>query len=71
MYDEVVPLDIERPATVIVPSDDRTLRASWMEHTAIDRLGVTAATIDSGHCPHVSRPSYDAEISEAIADFGP
>ncbi len=68
MYDEVVPLDLTTPATVVVPRSDRTIRATWMERAAADRLGVVSKVIDGGHCPHVSRPLLVAEIIDAIGE---
>lgn len=68
VYNEVVPLDLATPATVIVPRSDRTIRASWMERAADDRLGVSAIIVDGGHCPHVSRPVQVAEIIDAIGN---
>jgi pimeloyl-ACP methyl ester carboxylesterase len=53
---------------VIVPRSDRTIRASWMERAADDRLGVSAIIVDGGHCPHVSRPVQVAEIIDAIGN---
>lgn len=67
VYDEVVPLNTKTPATVIVPSEDRTIRADWIETTAVQRLGVTATVIAGGHCPHVSRPDEVAAIIDGIA----
>lgn len=46
----------------IVPAADRTLRPEWMERAARQRLGVEPVTIDTGHCPHVSRPGPLADI---------
>jgi pimeloyl-ACP methyl ester carboxylesterase len=69
VYDEVVPLDTTRPATVVVPNDDRTLRSDWMRDAAADRLGVIATAIEGGHCPHVSRPAQLAELLDEIAEL--
>ena len=53
-------------STYIAASADRTLRTDWMLQAATDRLGVQAATVDSGHCPHVSRPEAVADILTTI-----
>ncbi|MEO6571407.1 MAG: alpha/beta hydrolase [Ilumatobacteraceae bacterium] len=66
VYEEVVPLDTKTPATVIVPSEDRTICADWIETTAVQRLGVTATVIGGGHCPHVSQPDEIAAIIDGI-----
>ena len=53
-------------STYIAATADRTLRTDWMLQAATDRLGVHAATIDAGHCPHVSRPQAVADILTTI-----
>jgi pimeloyl-ACP methyl ester carboxylesterase len=50
------------PSTVVVPSQDRTLRPSWMRQVARERLGVEAVEVDAGHCPHVSVPGVIADL---------
>jgi pimeloyl-ACP methyl ester carboxylesterase len=66
-YHEVVPLAPEIPATVIVPMEDRTLRTEWMTRAAVERLGIEPVMVQSGHCPHVSRPELIAEILTATS----
>jgi pimeloyl-ACP methyl ester carboxylesterase len=53
-------------STYIAPTADRTLRTDWMLQAASNRLGVHAATVDAGHCPHVSRPEAVADILTTI-----
>ncbi len=66
VYHEVVRVDLATPATVIVPSSDRTMRPAWMARAARDRLGIDPIFVDGGHCPHVSRPEEIAAIIDAI-----
>lgn len=66
VYGEVVqPVDV--PATVVVPSADRTLRPSWMFAAGRDRPGVEPIVLDAGHCLHVSRPDDLAHIVDTVA----
>lgn len=62
LYHEVMQLAPDIPATVIVPDEDRTLRAGWMIQAARHRLGVEPIVIPGGHCPHVSRPELIADL---------
>lgn len=50
------------PSTVIVPRQDRVIKAAWMSRAAQERLGVTAVEIDGDHCPHIPRAQEIAEI---------
>lgn len=50
------------PSIFVLPTADRTLRPTWLAHTARKRLGVEPVEIDAGHCPHVSVPDRVAEI---------
>ncbi|QBI21054.1 alpha/beta hydrolase [Egibacter rhizosphaerae] len=57
-----------RASTVLVASQDRTIRPDWLRRAARDRLGVEPIEVDTGHCPHVSCPDGLAEIvNSAIA----
>lgn len=60
-----LPGDIAR--AVIVPAADRTLRPEWMRQAARQRLGSDPVAIDTGHCPHVSRPGPLADLLAATA----
>ena len=55
-----LPADIARAA--IVPASDCTLRSGWMRQAARQRLGIEPVPINTGHCPHVSRPRELADI---------
>jgi pimeloyl-ACP methyl ester carboxylesterase len=50
----------------VVPAADRTLRPEWLRQAARQRLGTEPATIDAGHCPHVSQPRILADILAAL-----
>lgn len=52
----------------IVPLGDRTLRPEWMLDVARHRLGIEPVAVESGHCPHVSRPQ---EIAGILTDLVP
>lgn len=54
------------PSICIAATADRTRRTDWMLQAASDRLGVHAATVDAGHCQHVSRPEAVADILTTI-----
>jgi len=58
------PARIARAA--VVPAGDRTLRPEWMHQEARQRLGIEPATIDAGHCPHVSQPRVLADILTSL-----
>lgn len=62
VYSEAVPLAPTIRSIVIVPENDRTLRADWMKTAAHERLGVDAIVVPGGHCPHVSQPAQVANI---------
>ena len=49
-----------------MPAADRTLRPEWLRQAARQRLGTEPATIDAGHCPHVSQPRILADILTAL-----
>lgn len=55
-----LPGGISRAA--IVPGADRTLRPEWLRQAARQRLGADPVAIDTGHCPHVSRPGELADL---------
>jgi pimeloyl-ACP methyl ester carboxylesterase len=65
VYDEVI-AGIDIPAAAIVPTNDRTLHAEWMTGAARQRLGVEPVRIDTGHCPHVSRPQTVADTIAGV-----
>lgn len=50
------------PHTYVLPTEDRTLTPEWMRRVARERLGVAAAEVAGGHCPHVSRPEEVAAL---------
>ena len=41
---------------------DRVFTTTWMRRVARERLRVTPAEIDSGHCPYLSRPATLADL---------
>ncbi len=50
------------PSTYVVASLDRTIRPAWQREVAVDRLSAHVVELESGHCPHVSRPYELAAI---------
>jgi len=61
---DALPAGIARAA--IVPAADRTLRPGWMRQAARQRLGTEPVPIDTGHCPHVSRPRELADLLTSL-----
>lgn len=59
---EPIALTPEIPSTYVLASADRTLRPEWCRTAATQRLGAEIIEIDSGHCPHVSKPEELANI---------
>jgi len=57
----------EVPAASIVATGDRTLTADWGRRTGRRVLGIESLPIDSGHCPHVSRPERLAAMLLGLA----
>ena len=51
----------------IVCSEDRTLSPEWSRLAAEKRLGVRPIEIETGHCPHTSRPDEIATILRQLA----
>lgn len=64
VFDELLGLAPEIPATYILATDDRTIQPMWQRRLARERLGVEPVELNSGHCPNVSRPD---ELAELIA----
>jgi len=56
VYDERIALNGDIPSVYIAATEDRTILPAWQQTMARERLGVEAITIESGHCPNVSRP---------------
>jgi pimeloyl-ACP methyl ester carboxylesterase len=61
------PLDAwpDVPTRYLLCRDDRLFPAGWMRAVVRERLGITPAEIDGGHCPALSRPRELAERLEA------
>jgi pimeloyl-ACP methyl ester carboxylesterase len=55
------------PTASIVAALDRTLTAEWGGRTTRRVLGRDAIVLESGHCPHVSRPDALTSILETLA----
>ena len=64
---EPVALCPDIPSTYIAADGDRTLRPNWCREAAAGRLGAEVIRIDSGHCPHVSKPIELAAVFDRIA----
>ncbi|WP_281221119.1 alpha/beta fold hydrolase [Nocardia uniformis] len=65
-YAHPISLVEEIPSTYVACSLDRTLKPWWCADVAARRLGVHAAVLDTGHCPHVSDPDGVARILTAV-----
>jgi hypothetical protein len=70
MPTEPIDLAPEIASTYIVATADRTLRPEWCRRVASNRLDAEIRDIDSGHCPHVSRPYELAAILDRLATDG-
>ena len=66
LYTQPIELARHIPSVAIVPTEDRTMRPSWMLNSVRTRLGVEPITVPGGHCPHVSRPDVIAEILQTL-----
>lgn len=66
LYTEPVALTPGIPSTYIVANEDRTLRPDWCRAAATDRLAADVIDLDTGHCPHVSRPTQLAAALDRI-----
>ena len=53
-------------ASYISATQDRALNPDWWERAAEQGLGVKPVRIDSGHCPHVSRPRDVARLLRGV-----
>jgi pimeloyl-ACP methyl ester carboxylesterase len=53
-------------STYVLPTADRTMTPEWMRTVARRRLGTEPIEIDTGHCPHVSRPVAVADLLETL-----
>jgi len=62
LYASNPPALAELPSTYIAGIHDRVIQPSWSRRAAHSRLGANYITLDSGHCPHVSRPVEVAMI---------
>jgi pimeloyl-ACP methyl ester carboxylesterase len=61
----------ETPGATIVARGDKTLAPEWIRRQSRRTLGVEAIEVESGHCPHMSRPREIADILEWLADQVP
>ncbi|MFZ0800072.1 MAG: alpha/beta fold hydrolase [Terriglobales bacterium] len=66
---EICPLDAwpDVPSSYVLCRLDRTLNPNWWRGACRERLGSDPIEIDSGHCPHVSRPAELAGLLSRIA----
>jgi pimeloyl-ACP methyl ester carboxylesterase len=66
---EICPLDQwpSVPCSSIVCTADRTIQPGWSRRVARERLGIEPIDLDSGHCPHVSRPGALAQVLHQIS----
>jgi hypothetical protein len=67
--EEQSPLDIWPLVTsdYVVCLRDRVLAPSWQQRIAAEKLGVEAASIDTGHSPGLARPELLADLLEDLA----
>lgn len=68
---EICPLDgwPDVPSSYVLCRKDRTLNPNWWRVACRERLGSDAIEIDSGHCPHISRPLELAGLLSKMADL--
>lgn len=67
LYAEPVALAASIPSTCVVATKDRTLRPEWSRRQAVERLDAGVVEIDTGHCPHVSKPEEIADLLHRLA----
>jgi Alpha/beta hydrolase family len=54
----------------VLGCNDRFFPAAWLRRVVVDRLGIVADEIDSGHCPALSRPrELTARLTGFLADL--
>lgn len=68
---EICPLDIwpNVPSSYVLCRADRTLNPNWWRVACRGRLGFDPIELDSGHCPHISRPAELAGVLSRMADL--
>jgi len=66
---EICPLDTwpDVPSSYVLCKKDRTLNPERWRVVCRDRLGCDPIEIDSGHCPHISRPAELAGLLSRMA----
>lgn len=66
---EICPLDIwpDVPSSYVLCLADRTLNPNWWRMACRQRLGSDPIEVESGHCPHISRPTELAGVLARIA----
>ena len=66
---EICPLDMwpDVPSSYFLCREDRTLNPSWWRVACRERLGCDPIEVDSGHCPHISRPAELAGLLSRTA----
>jgi pimeloyl-ACP methyl ester carboxylesterase len=58
------------PTRFVLGRNDRFFPAAWLRQVVVDRLGIVADEIDSGHCPALSRPrELAARLTGFLADL--
>ena len=69
VFAEVTPLTAwpDVASRSIVCRDDRAIDPGWVRRAAQERLGTTAAEIDGGHSPFLTRPVELARMLDALA----
>lgn len=68
---EICPLDKwpDAPSSYVLCRQDRTLNPNWWRVASRERLGSDPVEIDSGHCPHISRPAELAGLLSSMANL--
>jgi len=68
---EVCPLDMwpSVPSSYVLCREDWTLNPNWWRVASRQRLGSDAIEINSGHCPHISRPAELAGLLSRMANL--
>ena len=68
---EICPLDMwpDVPSSYVLCREDRTLNPNWWRVACRERLGSDPIEVDSGHCPHISRPAELAGLLSRMANL--